>query len=383
MKTSKDKNVYILIALLLIIAFIVSMIFNNTKSSTPYAIDNPGKNGTMALSEVLREKSTYIKTINRVSNIKNISSKEDSAIVVLNPHMIPDKKLKTIENNKVKDIIFINTANANLSNIQTTFSSSTKPITSDCTLDFLNYKTKISHSLFSLLPKNSSDSVSNTNLAVCFPIKGKEGTSYALIQKKNANNTLTYISDGSIFTNGQITKEGNAALALNILNKYKTVYWYLPYLEDFSSPEEKQTGVNALLPPGTYQLVILLAIATLFYLSGKSIRLGKVVEEDLPVIVKHEDIIFSKANLYRKSNDQEYTANILRRYYKKKLSKLLIINERSSLEEFTNALAKKTGSSITDLEKIFFTQPIRSNEELNILSLNLESIEKRVKDGKQ
>lgn len=380
MKYKKEIFTYTLLLLIVILLSVWMFKSESKLSQVPFSPDNPKENGTMALSEVLRNKGTNLQIIDSIEDTYYASEKD--AIVVINPQNIPKDRLQELEENGYNDIFFMNTYNAQFQDIEEINSSKLTEIKAQCKTESFNTETKISGSFLSLKidEEKISDSDIEYKINKCFPIELDGETSYAYIEKISDTYKTSYIADPSIFTNKEITKSSNAAVALNLFNKYKNIYWYMPTKAEFEDPSN---AAPPLTPSWAGQIFLLICIATIFLLLAKGKRLGFVIKENLPVVVKFEETNTGKANLYRKNNDQDYTANILRTYHIQKLAKLVRINPQINKEEFIRAVSEKANIKYEDVEKILYTQETQSNEELHVLSLSLESIEKKVKDGKQ
>lgn len=383
MKNKKELSIYVISFLIIIIISIISTLNQTNETKIPFDIQNPTPNGTMALYKVLENNGTNFHKIEEYEKINDIETNDQIGIVIINPTYISKKHIDELEKSK-RNIIFINTQNFNSNQIKIDKNSSFETIKNNCQIKGLNKTTQISHSLYSLkTPQNINIPFEkNQKITKCFPIKNDNKTTYSLIEYQNQNNKITYISDGSIFTNKNITKNSNASLGLNYLGQYKKIYWHIAKHELVKHPPE-EIKKQLLTPPAMNNIILISIIASVLFIIHKSTRLGKVVTEKLPVVSKFEENTIGKANLYRKNNDKEYTANILRTYYFQRVLKLLGLPKQTTKEDFIKKLSDTTNIKYAEIEKAYYNQRIETIQELNMLSLTLEKIEKKVKHGKQ
>ncbi len=358
---------------LIIISIILTTLFSNTTSEQPYAINNPNKNGTMALIQVLKNKKIEIEKIKNYSQLTQIKNSQKTATVIVNPNYIPKKSLQKIITKTKNDLFLLNIINYKDNNVESDFKGKVDNIKSECKFEYINNKTKISHSLTSIHTSTSTEK----NIIKCFPTTNNN---YALIINKTKKQKIFYISDASIFNNKNITSASNASLALNMFSKYQKINWYTSDITDQYSMKKIEN--NPLTPPWAKNIIIITLISAILLLISKSKRLKPIAKENNITLTRSTDTTTGKANLYKKNNDQNYVAEIIRIYYLEKIKKILHLNNKLEKNEIIRILSNKINTKYEDLEKIFYTQPINSNEELTILSINLESIEQKVKNGK-
>ena len=117
---------------------------------------------------------------------------------------------------------------------------------------------------------------------------------------------------GGALTNRYVTDAGHAALGLRLLGAHPRLIFYTPSITDqraVDGAQEEGPALPAWLMPGL--VLIGLAVLTLAVVSGR--RLGRLVPEPLPVVVKASETTHSRAELYRAAQDRARTAAVLRR----------------------------------------------------------------------
>ncbi|HJQ46224.1 MAG TPA: DUF4350 domain-containing protein [Amycolatopsis sp.] len=123
--------------------------------------------------------------------------------------------------------------------------------------------------------------------------------------------TTTLLGGSEPLTNGQLGQQGNAALAMRLLGRNATLVWYLPAPTDPASGAPRQ-GLLDLLPKPWLFGAIQLAIAAALFALWRMRRLGPVVSEPLPVVVRAAETTEGRARLYRRSGSRAHAAQTLR-----------------------------------------------------------------------
>ncbi len=118
------------------------------------------------------------------------------------------------------------------------------------------------------------------------------------------------LGDGTALTNDRLDERGNAALALGLLGERPGgVLWLVPRP---GRPVQDETSLTDLLPDGlllgAVQLLVALAVLALW----RARRLGRVVTEPLPVVVRAAEAVEGRSRLYRAAGARGPAAEALR-----------------------------------------------------------------------
>ncbi|GAB2887088.1 DUF4350 domain-containing protein [Nocardioides pacificus] len=122
---------------------------------------------------------------------------------------------------------------------------------------------------------------------------------------------LLVLGAGQALENDQVLRADNAAVALRLLGQDDDLVWYVPDARDLSADDS--VGLADLLPRwlGPGLAVATLTVIALLLWRGR--RLGRLVTEPLPVVVKAVETTQSRGRLYRKAGDRAHAAHVLRR----------------------------------------------------------------------
>ncbi|HWH98607.1 MAG TPA: DUF4350 domain-containing protein [Pseudolysinimonas sp.] len=173
---------------------------------------------------------------------------------------------------------------------------------------------------------------------------------YAVVHTRTLGSVVTIVGISTAFTNGQILDAGNAAFALNLLGEHETLIWYRPSLRDLDSGEIP-TAAN-LTPPWVTPLVLLLLLFGLAAAIWRGRRIGPLVAERLPVVVRANETMEGRARLYERAGAREHALDSLRIGAIARLALLCGLPRRATVDEVIAAVAALTGRDRDELDDL-------------------------------
>jgi Domain of unknown function (DUF4350) len=170
----------------------------------------------------------------------------------------------------------------------------------------------------------------------CYPSEGGA----ALLRVPGAR-TVTLIGAPDILVNGALAHEGNAALALALLGEKPQLLWFLPRPEGPAVGQQRSLG--ELVAPGWVWATVQLGVAAVLAVGWRARRLGPVVTEPLPVVVRSAEAVEGRARLYRRAGAREHAAQVLREASRNRLVPVLGLPEPADPAAITETVAARTG----------------------------------------
>jgi hypothetical protein len=171
--------------------------------------------------------------------------------------------------------------------------------------------------------------------------EGDESDLYSVVQVTTDGVEVTIVGVGETFTNGTILAEGNAAFALNLLGEEETLIWYRPGLADLESGEVPT--LQNLTPPWVTPVLVLLLVVVLAAGLWRGRRVGPLVTEKLPVIVRANETMEGRARLYERASAREHALDSLRIGTIARLAVSCGLPKRSTVDEVVLAVSALTG----------------------------------------
>jgi len=164
---------------------------------------------------------------------------------------------------------------------------------------------------------------------------------YAVVQTRTAGTEVVLVGLSAALTNGAILDAGNAAFALNLLGEDPTLVWYVPDLAELDAGEVDTP--QSLTPPWVTPVIILLLVVTLVAGVWRGRRLGPLVAEKLPVIVRSNETMEGRARLYERAGARAHALDALRIGTIARLASACGLPRRSTVDEVIDAVAAVTG----------------------------------------
>lgn len=212
----------------------------------------------------------------------------------------------------------------------------------------------------------------------CYPRHGRP----SLIRHSDGSGTETVVlGTGEPLSNQRLTTEGNASLALGLLGAHPQLVWYLP---DYSTPapELQQKSFMDYIPGGWYWATLQLAIAAVLAALWRGRRLGPVVSEQLPVVVRAAETTEGRARLYRRANARGRAAEALRRAARHRLGGVLGVPFTAGEPEPTAlcaAIAERRGRPSAEVHTLLYGAAPTDDAALLRLSDDLDALERQVR----
>jgi hypothetical protein len=180
----------------------------------------------------------------------------------------------------------------------------------------------------------------------------------------------------SVLTNRRVDRADNAAAALRLLGQRDRLVWYVPDLRDVAVGD---TGsVSAQLPRGLVPALWLVVAAVLAAMLWRGRRLGPLVIEPLPVVVKAVESTRGRGRLYRRVRDREHAAAVLRAATARRLLVRLRLPAGTGPDRLARAVADLTGTPVDRVREVLAARPVPDDTALTRLAGDLARLEREV-----
>jgi hypothetical protein len=212
----------------------------------------------------------------------------------------------------------------------------------------------------------------------CYPLVD----GYAVVTFTRDGRHITLVGDGTPFTNGKISDDGNAALALGLLSAQPRVVWLAAATLGASADSTDHSTLTDLLPERLKWAVLQLAIAVILLALWRGRRLGRLVPEALPVVVRQAETVVGKARLYRRAQARGRAADALRSSTRSTLASRLGVlpgaTPSSEKAQLVDAVARRVGRDSHGLEALLYGSAPADDRELVSLAQRLAELEREV-----
>jgi Domain of unknown function (DUF4350) len=211
----------------------------------------------------------------------------------------------------------------------------------------------------------------------CFEAPGAErGSTVSLVARVDRATTTYAVGATDLFTNAHVTDADNAAAALRLLGQHDRLVWYVPDLRDV--PAGDAGSVSAQLPRGLVPALWLVAAAVVATMLWRGRRLGALVVEPLPVVVRAVESTQGRGRLYRRVRDRAHAAGILRAATTRRLTAHLRLPPGTSTGALVAPVAQATRRDRASVTDLLITRPVPDDSALTRLADDLAALEREV-----
>jgi len=180
-----------------------------------------------------------------------------------------------------------------------------------------------------------------------------------------------------VLTNDRLDEQGNASLALGLLGAHNRLVWYLPTPGDL--PTSEQRSFYDLVPDALWWALLQLIVAVLLLALWRARRLGPVVPEPLPVVVRATETVEGRGRLYRRSGARDKAAAALRSASLRKLLPALGLPRGSNPATVADAVAGRTGRTAVEVSALLYGAAPTDDSALVRLADRLDDLEREVR----
>lgn len=185
---------------------------------------------------------------------------------------------------------------------------------------------------------------------------------------------LTLLGDGRPLTNERLDDRGNAALAVGLLGQTNRVVWLIPR-PGRPLPEGEQPPLSSLIADeiktGALWLLIVIAVLALW----RARRLGRVVEEPLPVVVRAAEAVEGRSRLYRASGARGSAAEALRTATRDRVARRVGMPVGAERVAVVEGVAERVGRDPADVDGLLYGGPPADDPALVRLADDLRMLE--------
>lgn len=380
-RTMRRSVFWVVIALVLLVVAVAGLGLRGAGvAGDPLSPANAAPDGSKALVEVLRSQGVDVEFTETLEDTEDaVGDFDQTTLLIYDPDVfLSDFKLREAAK-LAEHVVIVNPNFDQLRQLAPEVSLAgvvPQTLRDDCDLTAADRAGEVSgDSTGYRLTDDDADAVE------CF---GSGDGVYSLIQLSSQQQTTsgapdqrtTVLGTWSALANDTITRDGNAALALNLLGEHETLVWYLPGIGDLEG-----TGAGAAeaaTPPWLTPAIGLLMLAGLAAAIWRGRRLGPLVIENLPVTVRASETMLGRARLYERSGSRLRALDALRIGTVQRLARASGLSRHATVDEVIIAVAALSGRPQSDVRDLLLDREPATDPELVQLSDELLVLERDV-----
>ncbi|MGW6952442.1 DUF4350 domain-containing protein [Streptomyces xanthophaeus] len=225
-------------------------------------------------------------------------------------------------------------------------------------------------------------STTRPGATACYPGNGHP-TLLVLPTGTTGGDTVVLGSE-SILLNENLAQEGNTSLALQLLGSHPDLVWYLPTLSDTdpdATSADEDESLFDLVPAGWSWALLQLFVAAVLAALWRARRLGPLVTENLPVVIRASEATEGRARLYRKAGARDRAATVLRAAARERLAALVGVPQSQAHDPaaLVPAVSTRLPDGSRDTTALLFGPTPSDDAALVALADHLDALEREVR----
>ncbi|MFE1415439.1 DUF4350 domain-containing protein [Streptomyces sp. NPDC058746] len=213
---------------------------------------------------------------------------------------------------------------------------------------------------------------------------GPTGTTGTTGAKGTKGGDTVVLGSGSILLNRNLADDGNASLALQLLGSRPDLVWYMPTPGDSdadSRASDERPDFLDLIPAGWSWALLQLFVAAALAALWRARRLGPLVTEKLPVVIRASEATEGRARLYRKAGARDRAATVLRAAARERLAALTGVSHTQAHDPATlaPAVSARLSGGPQDVTDLLFGPTPSDDAALVALADHLDALEREVR----
>jgi Domain of unknown function (DUF4350) len=217
-------------------------------------------------------------------------------------------------------------------------------------------------------PSNTFRAVGDTTMTSCY--------GGALVRYRDGDRSVTVLGSTEFMTNGGLLRAGNAALAMNLAGAHSRLVWFAP--QHSAGGSSAKGKIFDLIPANVTWMIVQLWLTVVLLAMWKGRRIGPLVAEELPVVVRASETAEGRGRLYRSRRARDRAAQALRTATLQRLLPRLGLGADAQPPAVLQAIAARRGSDPEMLWHIFFGPPPSTDADLVQLTRALDDVERQV-----
>ncbi len=196
---------------------------------------------------------------------------------------------------------------------------------------------------------------------------------FFFVQYADGSRTITVLASSAPLTNQYLADDGDAALALNLMRRDTRIVWLVPSGTAPAPVAGGQQSFLALVPWPVYLIAIQLGVVVALAAAWRARRLGPLVAERLPVVVRAAETVEGHGRLYRARRARDRAAAVLREAAGRRIAGVMGADARAQ------TIADRSGQPPDLVAALLSGPPPATDKDLVTLAADLDTLERKIR----
>ena len=350
--------------------------------------DSSRRSGSHALAQVLRQQGVDVQVVRSIAELESARVDASTSVLVGSFDYLGEAAAeRTMQRaGAARRLVLLEPSDLALEDLGISLTSTARasvPMSAQCTSEVAEPDDRIDSTATFYRSTSSIDGdgpAMPAGATGCFA--DEDGSSAVVVLPAGSARPETVIlgSTESVI-NAQVSDASHAAMALRALGATSRLVWYLPDVTDLAVPDASgdhlpsDRAVPEWFAPG----VLLVALAFVVLAMARGRRLGRIVAEPLPVVVRAVETTEARGRLYRRASDRARAADGLRAGTRTRMAARLGLPRHSPADTVVGAVAQATDRRPTDIRALLYGAAPVNDRDLVLLAEQLTQLEENVR----
>ena len=190
---------------------------------------------------------------------------------------------------------------------------------------------------------------------------------------------VVVLGSARTFSNDWLDNEGDAALGLGLLSSSDHLLWVVPRPPTQAPADTKPKGLLELLPDRVLWAALQLLLAVVLLALWRARRIGPVVAEPLPVVVRATETVEGRARLLHAARARDTAGAALRSATAERLRDRLGLAADAAGPAVVESVTRHSGWRAADVEQVLYGPTPADDAGLLRLSRELDQLDRAVR----
>jgi len=371
------------------LVLLVLLALTAQRPTDPLDPESPGSSGAMALVEVLRQQGVEVEIVRSIGDLEASAPDRDTTVVVGDPTYLglgATERLAEATTSAGR-LVLVGPDSDQLDVLGlpiTTFPGFGIDLVARCSSTVARDSDVVSAVDTRYLVDGDAEGAEG--VTTCFSLPdadsdsgepapgGEFGSALVEVAATASTPHTVLVGFGPGWSNRSIVEGSHAGTAVRALGSTPRLVWYHPGTTDL---DDGGSAGQAVWPAWTTPAIVLLGVAVIALALTRGRRLGRLVPEPLPVVVRAIETTESRGRLYRRAGDPARAAAVLRAGTADRLASRLAVHRGAGPAGLVPAVSRATGRPAVEVADILFGPPPVDDAALIRLAQQLTDLEER------
>ncbi len=337
----------IVLALVVVLAAAVVVLATPRGGGGDLDPTSPNPRGSLAVASVLEDQGVEVTGATRYADVVDATQDGGATVLVVGSELLTAEVLERLRSDLAgTDLVLLAPDGRLLEDLGLPLLASgaaaDDPLPARCDLPAAEAagETAWSGAVYQL----PDDVAEPEGLTWCFPVPEAETPNGSLVVWEDGGSTVTLLGSAEPLTNDDADEPGNAAVVLHLLGAEPELVWWKVDPLDPGLVDGARPSAGELAPPWVALVGVWLVVLALLAVLWRGRRMGRLVPEPLPVVVRSVETARGRGALYRESGARDRAAQVLRADAVRRLAVRLGLPTTTPAHEVVSQAAARAGA---------------------------------------